>query len=281
MAGGAVQFKQRRVLVDGIALNVIDEGVGPAVLLVHGFPDDHRVWRKQIPAFIAQGFRVIAPDMRGCGESGVPQDVSAYRIARLIADLVAILDALKVERVQLIGHDWGAVISWQFVMQHPERISRFAALSVGHPLMYAKGGLQQKLKGWYVLIFQLRGFAEWLLKARNWRVFRFLTRLPSETECWIQHLRRPGRLRAALNYYRANLGIILPRKYPPVLPPVLGVWSSGDRFLSEKQMSDTAQLVPNGWRYERVEGFGHWLQLEAPDQVNALLLEFLHNGVHR
>lgn len=274
-----MSFEQRQLAVNGITLNVIDEGQGPAVLLVHGFPDDHRVWRRQIPALVAAGYRVIAPDLRGCGESEAPAKVSDYRLDRLSADLAALLDALGLDQVQLVGHDWGAVIGWHFAMHDPARVSRYAALSVGHPLMYAKAGIEQKVRGWYVLMFQLRGFAEWLLRARNWRAFRLLTHQPDEAAQWIERLRRPGRLRAALSYYRANLGIILPRRYPPVVMPVMGLWSDGDRFLAEQQMRDSAQLVPNGWRYERVNGAGHWLQIEAPDRVNELLLGFLQSGV--
>ena len=275
-----MSFNQRCITVDGVALNVIDEGRGPAVLLVHGFPDDHRVWRKQIPALVAAGFRVIAPDMRGCGESDAPGRIAAYRIERLRDDLAAVLDALGLDQVALIGHDWGAVIGWHFAMYHPARVSRYAALSVGHPQMYATAGLGQKLKGWYVLMFQLRGFAEWLLSAHHWRVFRMLTQQPDEADHWIGRLQRPGRLSAALNYYRANLGIILPRRHPPVTQPVLGIWSSGDRFLSESQMRNSGRLVPQGWRYERVDGAGHWLQLQAPERINRLLLGFLKSKVY-
>lgn len=275
-----MSVRPHRITVDGVALNVIDEGQGPAVLLVHGFPDDHAVWRRQIPALVAAGFRVIAPDMRGCGESDAPEPVAAYRIERLGNDLAGILDALGLDQVQLVGHDWGAVIGWHFAMHHPARVRRYAALSVGHPWRYATAGLGQKLKGWYVLMFQLRGFAEWLLSRRNWQVFRLLTQQSEEASHWIERLQRPGRLRAALNWYRANLGIILPRRHPPVLQPVLGIWSTGDRFLSEPQMRDSAGLAPQGWHYARVEGVGHWLQLEAPDRVNRLLLGFLQSEVH-
>lgn len=268
-------MSMQRMRGDGVELSVLIEGQGPAVLLIHGFPDDHHVWRQQIPALVAAGFRVIVPDLRGCGRSEAPAAVSAYHLDHLVADLVAVLDALGIEQARVVGHDWGAVIGWQLAMRHPERVSRYAALSVGHPLAYARGGLEQKLKGWYVLAFQLRGIAEWALRARDWSLFRRLTAQPDEAGQWIERLSEPGRLRAAISYYRANLGIILPRVYPPLPMPVLGVWSSGDRFLSEAQMTDSAALVQGSWRYQRVDGASHWLQLEAPARVNELLLEFL------
>ena len=277
--GAGVTYPPRSLRVDGLNLRLVDEGQGPVVLLLHGFPDDHSVWRRQIAALVAEGFRVIAPDLRGCGESDLAPRVSDYRLPRLCADLDALLEALQVPQVALIGHDWGAVIGWHFAMRYPQRVSRYAALSVGHPQAYARGGLEQKLKGWYVLAFQLRGLIEWMLRARNWALFRRLTAQPEEAPHWIERLRRPGRLTAAINYYRANLGLLLLRRYPPVRMPVLGIWSDGDRFLTEAQMRASASLVEGPWRYERVTSAGHWLQLEAPERVNALLLGFLRSGV--
>jgi len=261
--------------VNGVELNVVIDGEGPPVLLVHGFPDDHTVWRKQIPALVAAGYKVIAPDTRGCGDSDAPVGSGHYTIDLLVADLVALLDALHIDKVRLVAHDWGAGIAWTLAMRHPERVERYAALSVGHLSAYARGGLGQKLKGWYILFFQLRGLAEWILRLGDWWLFRAVTRYPDEAPHWIRNLSRRGRLTAAINYYRANIGMIVPRDLPSVPVPVMGVWSSGDAFLSESQMIDSNRYVVAPFRYERIEGANHWLQLAAPDKINALLLDFL------
>lgn len=268
-------FHARQMMVNGISMNVIIEGEGPDVLLVHGFPDDHTVWRDTIPALVRAGYRVIAPDMRGCGQSELVEARRHYGLPYLVADLVGLLDALGIGQVRLVGHDWGAVICWQLCIAHPQRVLRYAALSVGHPTAYARAPLEQKLKGYYILFLQLRGVAEAMLRFANWGLFRALTRFPSEAPHWIAKLARPGRLRAAVNYYRANLGLVLPRLFPSVPMAVMGVFSSGDRFLCEAQMTRTARFVTGPWRYERIEGVGHWMQLEAPRHVNALLLDFL------
>ena len=265
----------RRVRVNGIELNVAVAGEGPPVLLVHGFPDDHDVWRKQIPALAAAGYRVIAPDTRGCGDSDAPLGVHRYKLDLLVSDLVALLDALGIAKVRLVAHDWGAVIGWYFAVNHPERVDRYAALSVGHPTAYARGPLEQKLKGWYTVFFQIRGFAEWLMRAGHWKLFRWFTHFDEESPRWVSRLSRPGRLTAAINYYRANLVTILFRKLPSARVPVLGIWSSGDRFLAEAQMVGSKQYVDAPFRYERIEGAHHWVQLAAPDRVNALLLDYL------
>lgn len=270
-----MDFNARTVRVNGLTLNVIDEGQGPTVLLVHGFPDDHQVWRHQIPALVEAGYRVIAPDMRGCGESDAPAAVSAYHVDRFNEDLAALLDELDIPQVLLVGHDWGAIIGWSFAMAHPARVQRYLALSVGHPLIYATGGLEQKLKGWYTIFFQFRGLTEKVLRFNDWWLFRSTIRQPAEVDHWIAKLQRPGRLTAGLNYYRANIGLLFRRRYPAVQMPVMGVWSDGDHFLSEQQMTDSESQVPAGWRYERLEGVSHWMQLDAPERVNALMLEFL------
>lgn len=263
-----------RINVGDLALSVLDEGSGEAVLLVHGFPDDHTVWRKQVSALVAAGYRVIAPDTRGCGESDMAPRTRDYALPRLVADLVAILDALSLERVKLVGHDWGAVICWLFAARHPERVERYAALSVGHAAAYAAGPLEQKLKGWYVLMFQLRGLAEWISKAGDWWFFRKFTAQPEELDHWISNHTRPGRLTAGINYYRANLGLLLRPDRTPVKVPVMGAFSDSDRYLAKSQMADSAAYVAAPFRFEMVRGAGHWLQVEAPEQVNMLLIDF-------
>lgn len=266
-----------RISVNGVALNVGVGGPadGPAVLLIHGFPDDHQVWRHQWPALIAAGYRVIAPDLRGFGDSDMPAPVRAYRVQALLADLIGVLDALGVAQARVVGHDWGAAIGWQLAIHHPQRVERYAALSVGHPSAYARAGWRQKLKGWYTLMFQLRGLTEALLKAGDWAFMRAFTQEPVEAPRWIARLSRPGRLTAALNIYRANVRMVLPADYPPVRVPVLGVWSSGDRFLSQDQMTDSAAYMAAPWRYEQIDGVSHWMTVNAVDRVNALLLDYL------
>jgi pimeloyl-ACP methyl ester carboxylesterase len=269
-------FASRCIAVRGITLNVVVEGEGPDVLLVHGFPDSHQVWRRQIPALVAAGYRVIAPDLRGYGASDMPPGgVAAYAVKELVADLVALLDALRIHRVRLVGHDWGAMLGWLLAIEHPARVERYAALSVGHPNAYSRGGLMQKLKGYYILLIQARGVAEWLMKLGDWWFFRQMTRYADELPHWKAEMARPGRLSAALGLYRANLGLVLPQKRAPAPMPVMGVWSSGDLFLTERQMRGSRNFVTGPWRYERLDGVNHWMTLAAPERVNALLLDFL------
>jgi len=266
-----------RLEVGSIRMNVLVAGQGPEVLLVHGFPDTHAVWRHQIPVLVRAGYRVIAPDTRGCGDTDLSPNLRDYRLDNLVADLVALLDALAVPRVRLVGHDWGAVQGWHMAIQHPERVERYVAMSVGHPAAYAAMDLEQRLRGLYVLFFQLRGVAEAALRCADWRALRFFTGFDAEVPQWRSCLARPGRLSAGLNYYRANLAALaLARRRADVTIPVHGIWSDGDRFLTEKQMRTSERYATAGWKYTRVEGANHWLQLDAPERVNELLLDCLH-----
>jgi pimeloyl-ACP methyl ester carboxylesterase len=200
-----MEYQGRKIRANNIDMNVVIAGEGPDVLLVHGFPDTHKVWRHVIPALVSAGYRVIAPDTRGCGETEMPTEDSSYHIETLVADLVGLLDVFGIQKVRLVAHDWGAVQAWRFVLKYPQRVDRYAALSVGHPTAYSHGGLAQKLKGYYILLLQLRGLAEFLATRFDWLLFRLMTQYPEEMPEWRRALSRPGRLTTGRNYYRANI----------------------------------------------------------------------------
>jgi pimeloyl-ACP methyl ester carboxylesterase len=162
---------RRRVRGDGIELDVLDEGAGPAVLLLHGFPDSSHLWRHQVPALAGAGLRVIAPDLRGFGASDRPERVEDYRISRSVADLLAVLDALGVERARVAAHDWGAGVAWLLAALHPDRVERLVAMSVGHPGAQRRT-IEAREKAWYTLLFQFHGVAEELLSRDDWRLLR-------------------------------------------------------------------------------------------------------------
>ena len=261
----------------GVTISYDVTGAGPCVVLLHGFPDTARCWRHQVPALEAAGRQVVTPDLRGYGRSSKPSDVAAYRIESLAGDVLAVLDALGLERVDVGGHDWGAAVAWAIAAFVPERVDRLVVLSVGAPSTFLRT-LAQREKSWYMLLFQHTGVAEQWLSADGWSNFRSWARHPDVEEV-VAELEASGSLTPGLNYYRANLPPAAWAAPPPQLPkvaaPTMGVWSSGDMALTETQMVDSASSVSGGFRYERIDGAGHWLQLEAPERVNELLLEFL------
>lgn len=258
---------------------MLDQGDGPPVLLLHGFPDSSRVWRHQVPALTAAGLRVIAPDLRGFGESDRPDRVDDYRMRHLVADIVALLDGFGVEKVRVVGHDWGAALAWALAARVPDRVERLVAMSVGNPNTHPTRSIEQRQKSWYVLLFQFDEVAEQLIMRDDWKLFRDFLDGAGDEEHYLRDLSRPGALTAALNWYRANLAPQIELKPPSVLPPVaaptLGLWSSGDAYVTEDRMLASAAHVCGPWQYARVEGASHWMQLDAAEQVNALLLDFL------
>jgi pimeloyl-ACP methyl ester carboxylesterase len=264
------------VRINGVELHVDDHGRGTPVLLLHGWPDSSFLWRNQIPALTAAGFRAIAPDLRGFGASDKPQEVAAYAFPVVLADVLGILDGLGIGRAHVVGHDWGAALAWNLAMGAPERVDRLVVLSVGHPA--APRSIEQRERAWYQLFFQFEGVAEAWLRHDDWRLFRELLRGDGDLERYLEDLSRPGALTASLNWYRANLAPRPPGpapEPPPVKAPTLGIWSSGDRYLTEDRMIASERFVEGAWRYERIEGASHWIPLDAPDRLNALLLEWL------
>ncbi len=267
-----------RAVSGGASIEYEVTGEGRPVILLHGFPDSGRLWRHQIAPLADAGFKVIVPDMRGYGASDKPTEVDAYNILYLVADVGAVLDQVGVERAHVVGHDWGAAVAWALAAIAPDRVDHLAALSVGHPSSFRAGGYEQHEKSWYMLLFQFPGIAEQWLSNDGWANFRDWGGHP-DTDAVIAELEANGSLTPGLNWYRANIPpesyIAPPLALPPIPAPTMGVWSSGDFALTEGQMTRSGAHISGPWRYERLEGPGHWMQLEAPQDVNRLLLDFL------
>jgi pimeloyl-ACP methyl ester carboxylesterase len=266
-----------RVDVDGVGIHYKVSGQGRPVVLLHGFPDSGRLWRHQVPALVDAGFQVVVPDLRGYGQSDKPETVEAYALPSLAGDVMAVLQDLGIRAAHVVGHDWGAALAWALASLVPASVDHLAVLSVGNPVTFRRT-FEQLEKSWYMLLFQFPGIAESWLSDDDWANFRSWARHPDADQV-IAELDSAGSLTPGLNFYRANVGpeswVAPPLQLPPVQAPTMGVWSTGDNFLTEIQMTDSAANVTGPWRYERLDGPGHWMQLEAPDQVNALLLDFL------
>ncbi len=262
----------------GIALDVDVAGTGTPVVLVHGFPDTKRLWSKQVPDLVAAGFQVITYDQRGYGASDKPAELEAYSIPFLAIDLTAVLDHLGIERAHLVGHDWGAAVVWATASLAPDRVDHLVPLSVGHPNAFGDLSIAQREKSWYMLLFQFAPQAEQWLTVDGGVNFRAWCDHPDFDAVYAE-LQRDGSLTPGLNYYRANITpdamVGPPPELPAVQSPTMGVWSSNDFALLEEQMTASAACCAGTWRYERIDGPGHWMQWEAPEAVNRLLLDFL------
>ena len=254
----------------GVGIEYEVTGEGSPVVLLHGFPDSGRLWRHQVPALADAGFKVIVPDMRGYGASDKPPDVASYNMLFLASDVGAVLDHAGEPRAHVVGHDWGAAVAWVLAAVAPERVDHLVTLSVGHPSTFRSVDFVQHEKSWYMLLFQFEGVAEHWLSDDDWANFRAWGHHP-DADAVIEELEANG--------YRANVPpesyIAPPLVLPPIQSPTMGVWSSGDVALTEGQMTRSAAHVEGPWRYERIDGPGHWMQLEAPGEVSGLLADFL------
>ena len=291
---------ETRISSNGIELNVLVAGEGPAVVLCHGFPELAISWRHQIAALASAGYRVYAPDMRGFGRSSRPAETDAYDIFSLGGDITGLLDAVGVETAFLVGHDWGATVAWHVALANPERVRGVAGLSVPaapRPPVPPMQIFRKRLgDDFYQLWFLRPGPADDAL-ARN--VSRVVTasedwseewaartddpaiRPPwlgeQELERWVSELTRTG-FTGGLNYYRnidRNWELTAHLEGATVDVPALFITGSEDivrRFMPGNGM---ASYVTDLRDFVVIEGAGHWVQQERPEEVSRLLLSFL------
>jgi pimeloyl-ACP methyl ester carboxylesterase len=255
----------------------------PLVVLLHGFPEHWWSWRHQMRALAAAGFWAVAPDMRGYNESDKPAGVHAYEVERLADDVAGLVRALGREDAIVVGHDWGAVVAWNFAQIHPAMTKRLAILNVPHPLAMNRGlrRLEQLKKSWYIFFFQLPGGIPERAIAKDdfayiRRMFRADRFPPEEVEAYVDALRVPGALTAALSYYRAVVRRVAKgtaRRTTPIECPVLVIWGDRDRYLGRELAEPPARFVPNA-RVVHLPEANHWVQNVAATEVNELLLAF-------
>jgi epoxide hydrolase 4 len=280
-------------MVGELRMHVVEAGDGPLVVLLHGFPDFWYSWRRQIPALVAAGYRVVAPDLRGYAGTEAPRAVDAYRLERLVADVAGLIDAMGEERAALVGHDWGGLVGWAMAETHPELVERLAVCNLPHPTSFARGLLTtaQLLRSWYAYTFMLPGLPELALGANDAALLRRVLRsgaqrpdsfTDGDLDRYVEALTVQGDLTGPVNYYRA-LGWRVVRRAgrlgpglgaDPVTQPVLVLWGDRDAALAPALADPPAELVPDA-RVIHFADAGHWVHLDAADEVNAELLSFL------
>jgi pimeloyl-ACP methyl ester carboxylesterase len=268
-------------------LNAVTAGPedGPAILLLHGFPEFWYGWRKQIDPLAEAGFRVVVPDQRGYNQSSKPSRVRDYRLRELTADVIAIADQMGRERVMLAGHDWGAAVAWNAAMLYPRRIEKLAILNVPHPavmLRFLRTNPRQMLRSWYILFFQIPRLPEFLFSLNGTRTLIRSSRPGAFSKEDIDRYReawsRPGTVPAMIHWYRA-----LFREMPDldavesrVSVPTRILWGMRDAFLLSAMAAESVKYCDYGEVFEFPEAT-HWVHHEEPERVNRLLIEFFRN----
>jgi pimeloyl-ACP methyl ester carboxylesterase len=269
-----------------VRLHVASLGEGavsrPPVVLLHGFPEHWWSWRFQMPALADAGFAVYAPDQRGYADSDKPRGVSAYHVDRLVEDVAGLVRSLGVERVHLVGHDWGGVVAWHVAARRPELVERLVVMNAPHPNLFARElrTLEQLRKSWYIFAFQLPWFPESRLVRRSTleRTFRGWSRRREHfgdavIDRYVDAVATPGAPTAMVHWYRALLRRPV-LHIPRIEAETLLVWGMDDRALGPRLTEGLEAHVPR-LRIARIAEASHWVQQDAPEKVNELLLAFL------
>ena len=280
-----MELTHGRAELEEVTLHYVESGEGPLVVLLHGFPEFWYSWRAQIRALAEDGFRVVAPDMRGYNRSEKPEGLEAYTRRHLTGDVAQLIAYCGGEEAAVVGHDWGGVVSWLFAMDHPERLRRLGILNCPHPVVMAGAmkNLRQVFRAWHMLFFQLPILPEAAIRLGDFAYMRHIFRSEpvregafseEDIDRYVEAMSRPGAVRGSLSYYRAasRHGLIKPLE--SITEEVLVVWGEQDNYLGSEYAEPPENLVPNA-TVERLPDASHWVQVDRPERVNAHLLDFL------
>lgn len=263
----------------------------PVALLLHGFPELAESWLDVMPVLAAEGFRVVAPDLRGYGGTDAPED--GYELDSLAEDVVALVRALGCGPVGLVGHDWGGVVAFHVAATRPEVVSRLAVVNAPHPAVMARRVWwpAQLRRSWYMFFFQLPWIPERLLTAGGGvRVGGMIRSLSvnrarvsrARVAPYVRAFSTPEKAKAPLKYYRGlfrNLllgsGRDLIRDYPRIAAPFRLVWGTGDVALGLELTRDLHPWFEHPVDVRYLEGVGHFAPVEAPERVAPLVAEHL------
>jgi pimeloyl-ACP methyl ester carboxylesterase len=288
------------VSANGLTFTAVASGPGDGrpVLFLHGFPQTSYSWHHQLDAVGAAGYRGLAFDQRGYSPKARPESVDDYRIGQLVGDVLAVADVWDLDRFDLVGHDWGAMVAWVVAARHPDRVRTLTAVSVPHPRAFAAafgarvtgdaagdaaGDADQRQRSSYIEVFRAEGgVAERALLGEDGtgaglRAMFDASGLSSDTEevrRFVAAMLEPGALTAALNWYRATEPNSL-TDVGTITVPTLYVWSDHDIALGRRAAESTVEWVTGPYRFEVLEGVSHWIAETAPGDLNRILLEHL------
>ena len=275
------------IKTNGINLHYVSQGTGQLILMLHGFPEFWYSWRHQIAEF-ASDYHVVAVDLRGYNDSDKPQEVAAYQMSELLADVKGIISGLGYEDCILVAHDWGGAIAWNFAYSHPSMVEKLIVMNFPHPAKFAAGlqTWQQLQKSWYIFFFQIPFLPEFIFQANNYQaIASAFTDMavdksaftPEDLAAFQAAAAKPEALTAMINYYRANF------KIPPdnlaqdgdILDiPTLMIWGEEDRLLGKELTYGTDAYVRD-LELKYIPNCSHWVQQEQPTLVNQYIQEFL------
>lgn len=272
--------------VNGVRLHVVAAGDNdaPLIVLLHGAPEFWYCWHRHISSFVDAGYRVLAPDQRGYNLSEKPIGTRPYRLSELSQDIVDLIKTTDRESAHVIGHDWGAAVTWDMALRHPEIVDRIGIINVPHVKVLREtltSNLQQLRNSWYMFFFQIPRVPEWYAKRNNFDWLEEVMHTANEGTFTDEDI---ARYRAAWSKERALTGMINwyralfrfpespPREY--VEAPTLIIWGEQDNYLIPEMAPESVEYCERG-RLERFPDATHWVHHEFPDQVADLLINHL------
>ena len=277
-----IAFERRFVDVGEVTLNVVFAGPenGAPVVLLHGFPEFWYAWRGPAAVLARAGFRVIVPDQRGYNRSDKPTGAANYHLRHLVGDIVGLADALGYERVSVGCQDMGSAVGWRLLLEHPERVDRFAVVNAGHPLAWRED-VESDIS-WYRTFLQLPWIPGFVARLGNWRLLTSNLRSTSAEGAFpdeeLDQLRtawdRDGAIHTMGDWYRA---VFWPwegdASEARVTRPVMILLSAYDPFIPPDAARASGAWVED-FRLEELGSGTHWVTAEEPERIGGLLVEF-------
>lgn len=279
------------VEVNGVELHYVRAGSGKKlIVLLHGWPEFWYSWHHQIKA-LSDKFTVVAVDLRGFNESEKPIGIENYQVHIVIKDIAELIPKLGFKKAHIVGHDWGGAIAWAFAMNYASLVDQLCVMNCPHPkifMQFIKNKPQQILKSWYMFVLQLPFLPEFVLrKTMKYFYIQFVKGWcynknafsDDEIQLYVDAYMKEGALTGSINYYRAmfqlttrNVKSIGMKK---IVNDTLLIWAENDKALSIELTYNMEKLFDNKFEIKYIPNCSHWVQNDAPEEVNKYLLEFL------
>lgn len=282
--------EHKYVQLKNVKLHYVEKGdkTKPLMLFLHGFPEFWYSWRHQIKEF-SEDYWVVAPDLRGYGDSEKPDGIKFYHAKYIVEDIKNLVEALERDKIILVAHDWGGLIAWYFVMLYPDLIDTYIIMNAPHPLYYTKQlstNFTQFRMSWYVFFFQTPYLPELMMRLQDLKALNLIFRSKKRTSPYSEEDKeayrftfgKPGAFTPPLNYYRANFGLTsefsksINRNVK--LPPGLMIFGKRDLAIHLDTVKILPEKIPN-LTLEVIDDATHFVQQDDPDRVNQLMQDFL------
>jgi len=280
------------VKVNGIKIHYVEEGDRdkPMMLFVHGFPEFWYSWRHQMKYFAKEGYYVVALDLPGYGDSEKPDNLDQYHVKDLADVVKGLVETLEVSRFTLVGHDWGGAICWTFAALYPNLLDNLIICNCPNMVAIREAGIEQKLKSWYFIFFQVPWLPELFAMAEDMKTLEDMLKDggmdvgSEEIEAYKYTYRDFNQWNSAINIYRASFTAKtrnfwedsqIKQKICNIQVRTLQIFGTGDKYLSEIGALNSNKYVADH-QLELLNGVSHWVQQHDPETVNKLMMDFLN-----